>query len=141
MKEYVKDESDWARVAKSLASDFKPGHRIALKGDLGVGKTSLVRALLRQWGWTEAVPSPSYPLLLEYEVPPFRVIHIDAFRLQADQPMPWDPNEWRDAVVFVEWPERTRLEPYHFEVEIRQLEDGREFLMKAFDPLPASGHS
>ncbi len=77
--------------------------------------------------------SPSYPLMIEYEFLDFRVIHIDAFRLQAGQAFPGDPTEWVNGIVFVEWPERVSLAPYTHELRIEILDGERRLTWKAFD--------
>lgn len=83
------------------------GLAVRLEGDLGAGKTSLVRALLRALGWTGAVKSPTFSLLETYEVATgFTVNHFDFYRFET-------PEEFDDAgfeecfgpgsVVFSEW--------------------------------------
>ncbi len=85
------------------------GGRIHLKGDLGSGKTALVRALLRQCSISGRIKSPSYALLESYEVSNLYLYHLDFYRFS-------DPKEWLDvgfrdllnnrAIVLIEWPER-----------------------------------
>jgi tRNA threonylcarbamoyladenosine biosynthesis protein TsaE len=105
-----------ARVAADLRPTPKgdqpgpdAGGRIHLEGDLGAGKTSLVRALLRQCGVSGRIKSPSYALLESYEVSNLYLYHLDFYRFS-------DPAEWLDAgfrdllnnqaLVLIEWPER-----------------------------------
>lgn len=85
------------------------GGRIHLHGDLGVGKTHFVRALLRACGVTGRIKSPSYALLESYKVSSLYFYHLDFYRFS-------DPREWVDAgfrdilqdnaVVLIEWPEK-----------------------------------
>ena len=85
------------------------GGRIHLKGELGAGKTALVRALLRTCGVTGRIKSPSYALVESYKVSSLYLYHLDFYRFS-------DPNEWLDAgfkdiftnnaLVLIEWPER-----------------------------------
>lgn len=108
---------DWKTAARDWAPQIKPGDWIALEGEMGVGKTLAVRETLRALGYQEPVPSPTYPLMLVHEWignahDQKRVFHIDAYRLQGEEP--WDHREWGDAVVFVEWRERTRLPEERF---------------------------
>jgi tRNA threonylcarbamoyladenosine biosynthesis protein TsaE len=108
---------DLDEYAKTLAAELKPGDGVALFGDLGAGKTALVRSILKEWGYEEPVVSPTYPILVEYEIPkshthPARlVVHVDAYRLEEHHALPFDPHEWklRSAIVFVEWPEKIKL--------------------------------
>ncbi|UOD49937.1 tRNA (adenosine(37)-N6)-threonylcarbamoyltransferase complex ATPase subunit type 1 TsaE [Orrella daihaiensis] len=85
------------------------GASVYLSGDLGAGKTALVRALLRAAGVTGRIKSPSYALLESYKVSSLYFYHIDFYRFN-------DPSEWQDAgfrelfrpdaVVLIEWPEK-----------------------------------
>lgn len=89
--------------------DSTPGGRIHLRGDLGAGKTSFARGLLRACGITGRIKSPSYALLESYNVSNLYFYHLDFYRFR-------DSLEWVDAgfrdilqddnVVLIEWPER-----------------------------------
>lgn len=88
---------------------------IGLRGDLGAGKTTWVRALLRGLGYGGRVPSPTYTLLEEYVVAGLEIIHLDLYRLASEQELEnLGVRDWlaRPAAwVIVEWPERApRLE-------------------------------
>ena len=94
-----------ARLAQVLA----PGLVLYLRGDLGSGKTTLVRGLLRGLGYAGRVKSPTYTLVELYAVSRLNLYHFDFYRFQ-------DHKEWRDvgfdeyfnraSVCMVEWPER-----------------------------------
>lgn len=82
---------------------------LALSGELGAGKTTLARALLRSLGVTGAVRSPTYTLVEPYEVTRGRVLHLDLYRLSGPDEL--ELIGYRDlrcgsALVVVEWPER-----------------------------------
>ena len=88
---------------------------IGLRGDLGAGKTTWVRALLRGLGYRGRVPSPTYTLLEEYSLDGLEVIHLDLYRLAHEQELEnLGVRDWLarpDTWVIVEWPERApRLE-------------------------------
>ena len=83
---------------------------MGLRGDLGTGKTTWVRALLRGLGYTGRVPSPTYTLLEHYAVGDRDVLHLDLYRLGSEDELEnlgirdWlgRPRAW----LLVEWPER-----------------------------------
>lgn len=88
---------------------------IGLRGDLGAGKTTWVRALLRGLGYRGRVPSPTYTLLEEYALDGLAVIHLDLYRLASEDELEnLGVRDWLarpDTWVIVEWPERApRLE-------------------------------
>ena len=85
------------------------GGRIHLKGDLGAGKTALVRAFLRQCSISGRIKSPSYALLESYEVSNLYFYHLDFYRFSENAD--WLDAGFRDlfknnALVLIEWPER-----------------------------------
>ena len=96
----------------AMADDVRDhGFSIGLTGDLGAGKTALVRALLRRAGASGTVKSPTFALLEPYELSRLNFYHFDFYRFK-------DPAEFRDrgfeeyfapgAVCLVEWPERAQ---------------------------------
>jgi len=83
---------------------------IGLSGNLGAGKTTLVKELIRQLGSTESVASPTFVLRRDYQVGDRKFIHIDAYRLESPEQMRQviSANELSDPhnIVFIEWPEK-----------------------------------
>ncbi len=100
--------------AVQLAKKIKPGAVLCLTGDLGAGKTTLVKALLKALGVMEAVKSPTYTLVNEYH-DPLIIYHFDLYRIKN----PWevldigfDDYLRPEAVVIIEWADRiTELIP------------------------------
>ncbi len=76
-------EADTVALAEDLASILRPGDVVALAGDLGAGKTTLARALLRALADDDdlEVPSPTYTLIQPYDLPRLKVAHLDLYRL------------------------------------------------------------
>ncbi len=128
------DESVTQAVAAALAkvllellrptqdSSRPPSLRIHLRGELGAGKTTLVRAFLQACGIHGRIKSPSFSILESYDAQGLRFHHIDFYR--QDQPEAWQHGGIRDVlsepgVTLIEWPEHARGMPGpHLTVEI-----------------------
>ena len=103
------NEAATIALGRRLAPLLKPGMVIWLDGDLGAGKTTLVRSLLRELGYVGAVKSPTYTLVEVYVVSSIYLYHFDFYRFS-------DPEEFVDAgldeyfrdnaICLVEWPEK-----------------------------------
>ena len=106
------DLSATAQLAADLAAAWQaqgsPAMLVALKGNLGAGKTELVRLFLRALGFEGAVPSPTYAIVLPYELPLRNVLHLDLYRLQDAQELEelGIDQQWRYSLIFIEWPEK-----------------------------------
>ena len=83
---------------------------IGLRGDLGAGKTTFVRALLRGLGYQARVPSPTYTLLEHYAVGELVVVHLDLYRLASEAELEnLGLRDWLETSatwVLIEWPDR-----------------------------------
>jgi tRNA threonylcarbamoyl adenosine modification protein YjeE len=97
-----------ARLGTAIAAGLRAGNVVALWGDLGAGKTTLARAILRALGVTEDVPSPTFTIVQSYDTARFAVAHYDLYRLKSAREMRelgFD-EALEDGVALVEWPER-----------------------------------
>jgi tRNA threonylcarbamoyladenosine biosynthesis protein TsaE len=82
---------------------------VAIAGDLGAGKTTLVQAICRGAGVTMEVTSPTYALVHEYMGDRFPIYHLDLYRLEKPEDLTnlgWDDMLRANALLLVEWPER-----------------------------------
>jgi len=97
-------------LAMDLAASIGPGDLVTFSGDLGAGKTTLARAMLRYLAGNAQleVPSPTFTMLQVYELPRFPVVHADLYRVTTVAELSelgWDEAA-ENAAVLVEWPDR-----------------------------------
>jgi len=130
------DEAATAKFAVRLSKFLTPGMVLYLRGDLGAGKTTLVRALLNALGYQGRVKSPTYTLLEQYEAGGLNLRHFDLYRFQ-------DADEWEGAgfgdefdgsnICLVEWPDKAAgfLPPADMEIIFEILPDGRNISLFA----------
>ncbi len=128
---YLPDLAATGHLGMQLAGLLRPGLKIYLSGDLGSGKTTLVRALLHAAGHSGRVKSPTYTLVELYVISKLYLYHFDFYRFR-------DPEEWQDAgfrehfdgaaVCLVEWPEKAAglLPPADLDVSIQINQSGRD---------------
>jgi len=132
----VPDETAMQVLGKQLSAHLSPGCVLFLHGELGAGKTTLVRAVLQGMNYEGRVKSPTYTLVESYELDKFQVYHFDLYRLA-------DPEELEyvgirdyfgeDAVALVEWPEKGTgcLPDPDLDVTIDYAGEGRRVSMNA----------
>ncbi len=125
----LEDEEDTLALGGRLATGLQDSCRLYLHGDLGAGKTTLVRGLLRGLGFEGRVKSPTFSLVEPYEFSSLSLYHFDFYRFD-------EPGELRDsgllehfdgpAVCIVEWPARAgpQLPPPDLEIDLSPREGG-----------------
>jgi tRNA threonylcarbamoyladenosine biosynthesis protein TsaE len=130
LKGFLPDEAATLALGGAMAGCIEPGTVIYLTGELGAGKTTLVRGLVRALGHAGAVKSPTYALVELYKLSRLDLHHFDFYRFR-------DPREWIDAgfresfngrtVSLIEWPERAAgmLPPADLEVALALHGEGR----------------
>jgi len=96
-------------IGRALAPELGGGDSCHLSGPLGAGKTTLVRGLLRAFGYEGPVPSPTFTLVESYEFTQLRVVHFDLFRVESDEEL--ETIGLRDYfaddnLCVFEWPDR-----------------------------------
>lgn len=108
---YLADETATLQLGQQLASTLEPGLMIWLDGDLGAGKTTLVRGLLRGLGFTGKVKSPTYALVEVYNLFKLNIYHFDLYRFK--NALEWEESGFSDdcgpaSICLVEWPEKAQ---------------------------------
>ena len=128
------DERATDQLGATLAARLRIGDVVGLKGELGAGKTTLARAILRAAAEDARliVPSPTFTLVEVYDTPRGTFWHFDLYRL--DSPDQVYELGWEEAlaegVVLMEWPERLGpLLPQHLSVTLEVDGDGRRALL------------
>ena len=126
-----RSESETRELGRKLGENIEAGLCVLLYGDLGAGKTVLVRGVGEALG-ISGVRSPSFTLINEYETASGLVIHADLYRL--DDASSLGLEEYEDSVLFVEWPDRWRNPPVNdvLKVSISAVnESEREIVINA----------
>lgn len=133
-------EADTLAFGSQLAQRLAGGGVVYLQGDLGLGKTTLVRGLLRAMGFSGRVKSPSYGLIESYEVAGLAVHHLDLYRLSDGEELLYLGLEdlfEGSTLMLVEWPEKGRgyLPEPDWRIRLEETADGGRRLY--LDPKPA----
>ena len=128
------DEQTTEALGATLAERLKPGDVVGLKGELGAGKTTLARAILRAAAGDPGliVPSPTFTLVEVYETPRGTYWHFDLYRLETPEQvfeLGWE-EALAEGIVLIEWPERLgALLPPHLSVTLEVDGEGRKALL------------
>lgn len=105
----VTDAPAMEALGATIAAGLRAGQVIFLHGELGAGKTTLVRGLLRGLGYAGAVKSPTFTLVEPYNVAQVRLYHFDLYRMRDPEELEFlgirDYLEGEGACI-IEWPER-----------------------------------
>jgi len=124
------DEAATLALGARMARGLRPGMRVYLSGDLGSGKTTLVRGLLRALGHQGRVKSPTFSLVEVYQLSSLYLYHFDFYRFR-------NAEEWCDAgfrelfgspgACLVEWPEKAGgwLPPPDLSITLEHVGAGR----------------
>ncbi len=106
---YLPDEAATMQLGALIAPQLQAGDVVYLSGDLGAGKSSLARGLVRMLtNPLQEVPSPTFTLVQAYDTPHFQLLHLDLYRIE-------DPYEVHElgldearshSVLVIEWPDR-----------------------------------
>lgn len=123
------DEDATAALGARIGEAARPGDVVALMGDLGAGKTTLARGLIRRLTGPETeAPSPTFTLVQSYAAPAFTIWHFDLYRLKdSGEARELGLEEAVDGLAVIEWPERLGRDLPHARLEVRLFftADGR----------------
>lgn len=144
-----KIDSNEADLLKNLSSFFKSLQAkdiVLLYGDIGAGKTSLVREFVnfkkKQLKLEDQLDSwansPSYNLIQDYKIGDLNIFHIDLYRLDDEEDLEstgfWDLVNLKNSILFIEWPEKLEIQdlirPRSFELKIKIKADSRSYFVR-----------
>lgn len=106
----ILSEKEMLLLGQEIANFYPKGSVLYLSGELGSGKTTLVRGFLRGLGYRGLVKSPTYSLIEIYKLSTVEIVHVDLYRLE-------EPEEYlnlglsdylkNDSILLIEWPEKS----------------------------------
>lgn len=139
---FLPDENTTLELGRALAAGLAPGMTMYLIGDLGAGKTTLARGLLRGLGYAGKVKSPTFTLVEVYEFSRLYLYHFDFYRFGDPQEL--EQMGFRDyfnpeSVCIVEWPNKAAgLPPADLKVVLEVASSGRNVAIVADSEAGAS---
>lgn len=140
----LENETATIALAQVVARTLSPGFLLYLSGELGSGKTTLVRGLLRALGYPGRVKSPTYALVELYVVSKLNLYHFDFYRFR--DPKEWDEAGFREyfdgsSICIVEWPEKAMglLPPPDLEIHLETEQTPRSGRIARLSALTESG--
>ena len=117
LKLKLKNESMTLLLGSAIGNTIKnidlKNFEVHLNGNLGAGKTTLVRGILRSLNWTDVVTSPSYTLCEEYEIDGRLLLHVDLYRINSIEDVEvlnLDRTIAKQKIIFIEWPENLQTD-------------------------------
>jgi tRNA threonylcarbamoyladenosine biosynthesis protein TsaE len=136
----TKSSEETERLAEKLAQSFKGGEVVMMSSDLGGGKTTFVRGLVRGLGSSDHVTSPTFTVSQTYHGDKFRILHIDMYRLSIgagrdllllEDDGIGDP----DTVTVIEWasPEMFAHHPDVLKIEIKKSNEDENYRQLVFE--------
>jgi tRNA threonylcarbamoyladenosine biosynthesis protein TsaE len=124
-------------LGRQLAGAASAGTQIHLSGELGAGKTTLVRGFLHGLGYQGKVKSPTYTLVEPYKLGPLSIFHFDFYRIKAPEEvelMGYREYPGADAICLIEWPDKAGdfLGEADLRVEFKHQPGGRSLEFSSF---------
>ena len=131
MIKIIQNERSMKAFGAELIQQCEGAGVITLKGNLGTGKTTIVRGALESRGINSGIRSPTYTLIEYYELGGLCVAHFDLYRLGDAEELEYLGYRdylQSDTLCFIEWPERAEgyLNNIGLQINIEYIEDGRK---------------
>lgn len=133
-------EDDSELFAIQLAVGLQAPLTITFSGDLGAGKTTMIRAILRSLGIDSAIKSPTFSIVESYQTPRFQLHHFDLYRIHDEAELNYIGFRdyfTPDAVCCLEWPERalSSLDQVDISCTLMFQDDGRRLRLAAHSEM------
>jgi len=143
MKVFLEDEAATTAFAERFAAVLPSetaGLTVLLEGELGAGKSTFARGLIRALGHDGPVPSPTYTLVEPYQLTSVTVYHVDLYRVTSEEELRflgW--NELDGGLRLVEWPEKAPelAEAADIRLAMSYAGDGRDVAIQAISEIGA----
>ena len=140
MEWVIENESDLAKVVDFVCSNVltKPSNGarvIGLYGNLGAGKTTLIKLICEKLNVTDSISSPTFPIINEYKTADNKIVyHIDLYRLKSvEEAMNIGIEDYlfSENLCFIEWPDNFEsiLPDNHIKIKITKFDDYREIVL------------
>lgn len=132
---FLADEAETQQLGKKLVQYLTPPWITYLYGEIGCGKTTMVRAFLNALGYDGPVKSPTFSLMEIYEINDWSVLHLDLYRLSDPEELEFlGLREYlnKNSLFFVEWPENAAalLPKADMKMKFSYAGEGRQLVME-----------
>ena len=123
-------------VAKSLINKINGVNIILLKGELGTGKTTLIKSILKNLGIEENITSPTFSIVNQYSTSNLLINHFDLYRVKSLKELDvigFDEYLDNEGISFIEWPEiaMSKISYHYIEIYIKFIDEkSREITLK-----------
>lgn len=139
MSQTVTSAEEMETAGAALIKNIKAPAVIYLRGDLGAGKTTLVRGALHAIGYTGLVKSPTFTLVESYSIPPLEIHHFDLYRVSDPEELDYiGIREYcsPSTLCFIEWPDLglSHIPKPDLEIDIEYIEAGRKVTITKNQP-------
>jgi len=110
----INNLAETKELAQKFAKLLKGGEIITLSGDLGAGKTTFTRLVLKELGVKDEITSPTFTIMKEYKTKRFDIYHFDMYRISSgDEAREFGLEEYiysnnKNSIVFIEWAENVQ---------------------------------